>query len=239
MIISYPTALYSSVLPKNPSDSGSVTFMISSEDPPRGSSLAQELFRGEEIRPLPDRVFSYHVRRMTFGDLVFDITFPSIGSSGDGKKPYEVGQVIDFVQESKGRPVLDDLSFPKSLELQQTLNYLDYEGSGLSSEESSLLVSEGSSKYDELLITYRNDVSLLNSKEIQIQSAQKSLNEVKKLKDVASITFGSDDVILVKLEEKEDSLNATINLLINDVNLLIANIRLIYDQIIKLREVIR
>lgn len=238
MIILFPTALYESVLPKKPSDVGNVSFSVSSFDPPRGVSYARELFRGEEVKPLPDRVFPYSVRRMSFGDLVFSVSVPSVRVVADGKRAYEVGQLLDFGGESQVSVGVSN--FPQSVELQQNTNELDYASAGLSDGDVDRLVSEGSERYDELVLLYQNKIADQRRVDIDIQGSQKTLNEVRKLIDATRVALGdSGGDILDKLIVKESGLISNIDSLMVVRDNLGVEIEGIYGSIIDLREVVR
>ncbi len=86
MIVAFPTALYIPVLPAKPEEAGSVTFSISSEDPPRQSQSLQQLPIAEILKPLPDKIFTPEENRAVVGNFIFSVSKSSRFETGSNKK---------------------------------------------------------------------------------------------------------------------------------------------------------
>lgn len=238
MIIEFPTALYSPLLPKEASDNQSVTFIISSEDPPRDTSITRQLFRGEELRPLPPKIYTYNQRRSTYGDYIFNVSSGANTLVGDGQKGYEVGQVLEFGDED-----VPELSFPEIpavLELQQNTNRLNLEAAGLTEEEASELIQKSQDQLNELIKDYNEIQSDIKDNETKISDSNKQLSEVRKIKNAASAVIGATgSEIYEKLVQREEELVAERDRLIeygNDLNELAKDV---YDEILVVREMVR
>lgn len=243
MIISFPTALYDAILPKE-EDSGNVTFTISSNDPPRSTETFFQLFGSEELRPLPDRIFTRAERRLNLGELIFQVATGTQSVVADGAKVFEVGQVLDFEDITEPSNVTQ-LEVPEVIELQQNTNLLNLESLGLTEDEASLLVSDANSKLDDSINRFNNTKTAISDKEAQIEDNQRLSNEVRKAKDAASAVFaGSTDptagnTIIDKLDAREQELAVERTALIEELNALNALAGEIYNEILDIREVVR
>jgi hypothetical protein len=65
--------------------------------------------------------------------------------------------LLDFGGESQVSVGVSN--FPQSVELQQNTNELDYASAGLSGDDVDRLVSEGSERYDELVLLYQSKIA--------------------------------------------------------------------------------
>lgn len=240
MIVSFPTALYESILPKSDDDTNNVTFTISSEDPPRTSTTAFELFRGEELRKLPTRVFNDRERRTTFGDFVFSLSSGSQISTEDGKKSFEVGELLEFgvVEETES---ISSTEVPDIIDMQQNTNKLDLIGLGLSEEQATLLIQSSEDRFDELVKSIISVQTGIKNVSAMIDSNQKQINEVRKAKDAAVVVLGSitDNPILVILEQKEQDLLLERNELINSLNQNNVEVKQLFNDLLRVREMVR
>jgi hypothetical protein len=244
MIISAPTALYDSQLPKEPDDGGDVIFTISSNDPPRSTSTLFQLLRSEELTSLPPRTISKRERRNRLGELVFTVSIGSQNFVGSGKKSFEVGQLLDF-DDVVEEETVSDLLAPNVLELQQNTNKLSLESMGLTEEEADLLVSSAEDQLEEALDRYNNVKTSISNKEAEISTNQKLINETRKAKEAAQTIFTATDdstagnMIVDKLDQKENELLGERVLLIAQLDELNSNANEIYNEILDIREVVR
>lgn len=240
MIIEFPTALYNTVLPQEPEDSESVTFTISSEDPPRDITATQELPIAEKLRPLPDKIFSQLELREVLGDFVFSISEGSQNDVGSGKKQFEVGQFIDFGVESE----IDAINLsevPEQIDLQQNTNILDLSEFGLTDQETKFLSKQAESKMNELVIELNDIKSNVKDNEVAIVENQKSINEVRKtIKAVEVILDDSEgNELLEKLRQSEADLVTQRDALIADINELNDLAKIKFQELLDTRELVR
>jgi hypothetical protein len=242
MIISFPTALY---LPKLPTDekSGNVTFLISSEDPPRPQTSTLQLFRGEEVKPLPHRIFTEEDRLKVLGELVATISTGATRSVGLGSKAFEVGQIIEFAEiEDESVEPTTNLS-PDGIDLQHNTNILDLESAGLSESEIDQLLASAKTRFDALIIEFKGLQSTIKELRIKIDGNQRLINEARKAQSATRTAFNigvsdSND-ILDKLEQREADLLVERDELITAFNQANEDSIQAYNEIIELKEVIR
>ena len=244
MIIGFPTALYEPALPQEPQNSGNVTFIISSTNPPRSDDVLFQLLRSEELRQLPERIFTREQRRTNYGDFVFDISFGTQSVTGDGRKAFEVGQLLDF-DDIEDPEALTTLEVPETVELQQNTNVLDLESLGLTEEESDLLISGATTKFGETVESLNNLKTQINDTQIGIADNQRLINETRKARDAAKVVFeGSTDItagneIIDKLDIKESELLLERETLIALLEVLTDQANEIYNEILDVKEVVR
>lgn len=243
MIISAPTALYASRLPTEPTDPTSITFLVSSNDPPRISGYVQTVIKSEELRPMPPKVYSLRQREAALGELIFTVTQPSQKETGWGARSFDIGEVLEF-KDSDIEETVNPLEVPAQVDLQHNTNVLDFASMGLSNEEIQNLQESAGSDFNNLLVEFNVLVTKDKDVQVQIQTNQKSINEVRKAINATEVlltTTGSTgdlDEILLKLKEQETKLVAQRNSLIAEVNELSAQSKIVYNEILKLKEVI-
>lgn len=237
MIITAPTALYESLLPKLPSDVGNVTWTISSNDAPRASQTIPQLTQVDEYKSLPPMPYNPSCREIGVGAYIFDLSYTLSTTPGSGKKQYEAGQLIDFTQETL--PVINDLLVPESVELQQNTNLLELSQYGLSEEEILSLDQSARGSMNEAIDTLNVTKATINSLTVQISDNQKSINEVRKALSAASLLFDMEDPIIKKLTEKQYTLVAQRDQLAKDINAANTKANNTYNLIQSLREVVR
>jgi hypothetical protein len=248
LIISAPTSLYSSLLPHSQQDVLDVIFTISSNDPPRPTVSLGELSRFEEIRELPNKIYDVSTREVLLGQLIFTVNDGTQNQAAMGMKLFEAGQVLTF-GDSEEVPELNALEIPEPVDLQHDINYLDLGLAGLTEDEIKSLTSAARDKFYKLNANLNDVLTTINDMKADIQDNQKMLNEVRKAKEatqtlinVSSVSSGSAGVkeeILIKLETREKELTAQRETLIEQVNTLMAEAKLRYDEILKLKEVIK
>jgi hypothetical protein len=242
VIISFPTALYHPNLPTD-DESGNVTFLISSEDPPRPQTSTLQLFRGEEIKPLPHRIFTDEDRLKVLGELVATVSSGATISVGLGKKAFEVGQLLEFneVEDETAEPTTN-LS-PDGIDLQHNTNILDLESAGLSETDIDQLLASAKTRFDALIIEFKGLQSTIKELRIKIDGNQRLINEVRKANTATRTAFsiGASDsnAILDKLEQREAELLIERDELINAFNTANEESILAYNELVELKEVVR
>ena len=240
MIISAPTALYNSVLPKTNDDPTAVSWTISSQDPPRSTQTLFQLLRSEQLRTLPPLIYTDKERRQSFGELIFRVMTAGQDDIGSGTKSFEIGQTLDFDDIQEPSDIVD-LNVPDRIELQQNTNILDLTSIGLSNEQSEQLVSSATEQFKDLIINLNSTNNLINVIKADIDANQKLINETRKARDAAKIVFaGSTDQPIVDiLNSKEAQLLLERDALIGQLNQLSGDANEIYNRILDIREVVR
>lgn len=244
MIISAPTALYAAVLPAEISDGTPVTWTISSQNPPRSTETLFQLLRSEQLRRLPGLVYDDKERRRALGELIFRVASGAQKTVDDGKKTFEVGQILEFT-DIQPPSNIDILNVPSIVDLQQNTNVLDLSSLGLTEDQIALLTDKAEDQFKAKLTELNNIVSGIKGKQADIASNQKLVNETRKARDAAAVVFAdstdltSGNIIIDQLNQKETSLLAERDTLIADLNLLTVQANEIYNEILDVREVIR
>lgn len=171
MIIRFPTALYTSIIPQNPQDGGNITYTISNEDPPRSFLVFSELPPSIELRQRPPRTLDPVTRREALDDRAFTSLTASPTSAGSNKKIVEIGQVLEFTDA----PVADlvPMLVTDKNEFQHNTNLLDLSGLGISEDDINTINSSAT----ELMKTLDDE---LNSLIIQRRNIEVALSENKK-----------------------------------------------------------
>lgn len=243
MIIEFPTALYDSLLPKKASDSQNVTFLISSTDPPRSTRTFFQLLYSEELKVLPGKVHSDRRRRANLGEFVFNVSSAKPNELAIGNKHFETGQLLDFQDVEEFDPITV-LEVPDRLEMQQNNNLLDLESFGLSEAESDDLVDRSEDKFHESVSSLNSINASIKNKKASIDSNQKLINEIRKARDAALVVYsdtstGDFNDVIVKLNQKEQDLVAIRVDLVSEYNSLVGEANEIYEEMLKLREMVR
>jgi len=235
MIIKAPTGLYRSILPSG-REAGNVTFVISSNDPPKTGELFLQLPPVEDQRSAPDRVFNKLDSRKFLGNLVFDITVSGISSSGSGTKQFEIGEILDF-NNAENRNV--DVYELESIELRQDTNVVDFERHGISKSEYEELVRNARKQMNEITEEIAKLGTQLKANTDNVSANQAEINQSNKLLDNIVVVQGENNdlvdkvksVIAQKEEEKTDLLNKR-----DELQNQIDELR---DRLHKVREVVR
>jgi len=239
VIIGFPTALYLPELPRTPEDGQSITFLVSSEDPPRSSLVILELFRGEELRSLPDRIHEPKVRRNSLGKLVFNVSAGGRTETMDGRKQFESGQILEFGPEEQVEQVVDD-QVPETVSLQQDTNELDLSDLGLDDEQVAKLVDGSERTFARLITDLKASQNRVADAKAAVIGNQRRLNEVRKALEAAKVALaGSGDEIVFLLEEREGELVAERSELIAGLNEEIGRSGRLYADLLDVRELVR
>jgi hypothetical protein len=201
MIIRVPTGLYDTILPKKEEDNTSVTFTISTDEPPRSEEVFQELPIAEAIRPRVPPDIDDQLRRETVGELIFTVTEASQTISGSAKKTFEVGEILSFEEEVSPTSVTQT---PRMVEIRHDTNLLDLEAVGLSTAEILILTELSEQRKSELEIELLDLTSQIEDTKVRIRENQKNINETEKtISAVKVIADGSEPTeILEKLEAR-------------------------------------
>lgn len=187
MIIKYPTGLYNSVIPEEPSDKGNVTYLISMTSPPRANLVYPKVPIGVISRHKEPKVIDLIERRDTFGILVYTISKASRLVEGNNAKQYEVGQVLDF-DNASGKAVEPMLVNPVT-EIRHDQNLYDYAQMGLSEDEQKF-ISDTSLLTANALTEQLNDLKRLRADAEQIINVnQKLINDLTKTIESLTITL--------------------------------------------------
>lgn len=235
MIISSPTALYKPILP-GPNDPGNITYTISDNDPPRSKSVFLQLPRSEEIRKQPPRVYSKYDNRKFASSLIFSITTPALSTEGNGVKNFEIGQFLDFTDNTDQQP--DPYSLD-SIELRQDTNVVDYNKYGLSKDEYTNIVNIAEKKMDEITTNINLVGTQLNDNKENISSNQANINESTKLYNNIVLILGASSEEANKVKAKIDGYNAYATKLLDERNTLLATLDSLRTDLSNVREVVR
>lgn len=235
MIINYPTALYRSVLPAS-NKSGNVTYTISNQDPPKSISVFLQLPRNEETRKQPQRTYSKADKRKFSSNLIFNLTIPSLSTEGSGSKTFEIGQFLDFTNESETIP--DSYSL-ESIELRQDTNIVDYKKHGLDESEYANIVKIAGKRMDEI----SNEINIigtrLNDNKENISSNQSDINESTKLYDNIVLILGTGNEQAKKVQTKILNYNEYKIKLLAERDILLTTLDSLRSDLSKVREVVR
>lgn len=197
MIIRFPTALYKPIIPQKPADSGSVTFTISNDDPPRSSLVFSELPPAIEQRRRAPRTIEPSVRREAVEERAFTILRSGQSNVGTNKKLVEVGQILEFT----AAPSIDlepMLVSDKNM-LQHDTNILDLSGLGISSDDLDTINNSA----PELLSQLNNELNVLIGRrddiEIELSENKKTQNENTKAVNAIQVLVanGQDNLSFV------------------------------------------
>ena len=210
MIVNYPTALYSSVLPQSASDVGDVTFTISMGFPPKGPLTEVQLPAAVEDRqrtpvdPTPPT-----------GQRIYTNTLSNASIIGSAKKQFEVGQILEFTVApvSTVQPML----VSNLLEIQHNTNILDLTDLGVSQQDIDAINASANSQFTLL----NTQLSTIRQARIDTETAitenQKNQNETNKAISALQQLVPTDpslqgvlDSLIAKLAELQSQMNALI-----------------------------
>ncbi len=237
MIINSPTALYESVLPEG-EEPGNITYTISSTDPPKSSSVFLQLPRDEETRKQPARTYSKFDKRQFSSSLIFNITIPALATDGNGSKTFEIGQYLDFTEDTENQENPDPYQL-ESIELRQDTNVVDYKKYGLNDDEYGEIVKLAEKRMDDISNQINDVGHKLNNNTELISLNQANINESTKLYDNIVLILGADNEQAKKVKVKIDEYNAEKVVLLNDREVMLTNLDLLREDLSKVREVVR
>ena len=236
MIITAPTGLYKSILPQNPSDAGNFTFTISDQPPPRSGESFVQLPLPEIGKQLPDRVFTKLQKRVFYGELVYDITVSGPGTTGNGTSQFEVGQVLNFVDQEE--ELVDPFELD-SIELRQDLKVVDFEAAGLNEEDYAELRLASEKRLEELTLEIAIVSTELKSNADSIQSNQANTNNSASLLANIVIVLGDDSSQANKVKDNIESLQEEKDELLSSRDESQSSLSDLRDELQRVREVVR
>ena len=203
MIIRYPTGLYRSQIPQEPSDSGNVTFTISNEEPTTSGENFIIFPVAETLRKRPDKIYDNEQRRARLGELVYSITYGGVPASGRSTKLFEVGQILEFTDETPDIVNVD--AVPNRLEIQHNTNLLDLKALGLTEEEAAALMVDSAAAEAEIESQLTETQDQIAENKAIIIELQKTINEANKALDALIVLGGNEDVVERITKTKDDA----------------------------------
>jgi len=195
MIIRYATGLYSTVLPNKPSDGGNVTFTISNSEPPRTNLLFPKVPQAlvERRRTVSDRSISDI--RPSLGELAFTVNKADRSQPGNGQKVYEIGQVLEFDNESilATEPML----VSPVTDIQHDISQIDYASIGLTQEQVAEFSVKALDSFNSLMNQLNQVVQQRKNIEIEIVDLQKIINDCDRTINALNAiqSDGTDDFV--------------------------------------------
>lgn len=240
MIIRFPTGLYQDVgqIPIVPSDSGNVTFTISSEVPRRSNAVFLQLPIGEELRQRSPQTLSPSVRRTAFGELVYTSSEGVSTDGGSNTRLFEVGEFLEFEDPELLEEVQATL-VPDQVLIQHNTNLLDLEAAGLTEEEIRQVTEQAAARQAALRAQLADLQVEIANLESDILENQKSINETSKaIKALEKLSPAPED-ILIRLNSNLDDLKATRRDLRSNVNNKKEEATTLYNQILDVSEIVR
>jgi hypothetical protein len=232
MIITAPTGLYKSLLPKE-GETGNITYTISTQAPPRPFVNAIQLPIAERITPNPDKVHDDATRRDQFGELVYSVAQSNKNIAGSNVKAFEVGEILAFENLSPIEEITT-VKAPDDIEIRHDTNVLDLESLGLTQEEIDELSSQSQSKQAQLekdFVAKQNEVKSLK---VDISETQKTINENNKaLKAVRSLLGIEDN------ESSKTELQESLDQSIEDHNAAAVEAQEIFIELTRVSELVR
>lgn len=240
MIVSAPTALYQSILPKVETDIISVTWTISSNNPPRPKTTVPVISPAVENQALPPKIYDSEERRAAVGELVFGVSSGTQSQVGSGMKMFEVGQILEFEPVDSGL-VVEDLLVPAVVDVQQNTNILDLSEVGLTQDEIDSLSLAARQVFDQLVGELNATMTESNDVKIKISDNQRLLNETQKIISASNVVFAgsTNNPLLAKLREREQQLLFEREEFVARYNVLTVTAQNKYNQIINLKELVR
>jgi len=239
MVIVAPTALYNSILNANPSSTIPVTWVISSQDPPRSTITVPLLPWGVEIQPLPKNPFNPVIRPPDVGSFVFNVNYTNASKVGSGDLSYEAGQILTFDNETDITDQVSQINVPEVIDLQQNTNLLSLEKLGLTNEEIVNLETQTRTKMNALVTLINSQRMQANQKEIDIKSNQKLINENEKTLAAAVVVLSATDPIVIKLTTNNTLLVAQRTKLVDELNVIITEMNSNYNLLLNVKEIVR
>jgi len=176
MIIQYPTALYKTVLPHKPSDSGNVTWTISGPPPFLTQEFSQLPSALENMSYDPSAI-TMTQRRSAMGPLLYSTTSTNRTALGSNSRQFITGSLIDFVDTL---PVPDQsiLPLPSQItDIQHGLAHLNYVALGLNTDQQLEIVTASNALYSQLQFQVAQARESYLALQVTINEDQKLINE--------------------------------------------------------------
>jgi hypothetical protein len=216
VIINYPTGLYTDLLPKA-EQAGNVTFVISSDPPPRSSQVFLQVPLSEQLKPLPTDTFTKSDHRTKNGELLYTIDEGKQTKPGSSSGTFAIGDVLDFVDESTTDISVTEV--PAVIDIQHNTHVPDLSVYGLTPSEISNINKGVEEQKEEIRTNIVQLQSKVSNDKTDLRENQKSINEVQKVIQGAIIALGgSDNEIIAKLQQQEAALLAERQTLSDSIN---------------------
>lgn len=243
MIIRFPTGLYRNVLPKSPSDSGSVTYLISNSEPPRTDLLFPKIPNGVLNRKRISRDAEPLRRRKVVGSLAFTVSKSSRDISGNDDKILETGQVLEF-SDSPVRSV-DPMLVGNDTQIRHDINTINYQPLDVSDDElqaisdAALMASRSlAERLNDVRQKRKNAEQLVVTNQKIINDANRTINALRAV--VESSEAGQDIVdLIIKLESRKTQAFVDRDAATADANVLAVEASKIQDEIRTISVVLR
>lgn len=236
MIFNAPSGLYTPILPVSPSDPGNITFTISNNNPPRSGTTFIRLPPSEELKPVPDRVYTKLEKRQFYSDLIYNITTSGPSDSDSGSSQFEIGEVLDFTEDDAQEADPYQL---ESILLQQNTKVPDFEVAGISQEDYNAIVRASEAKIEELTLFIRQVSTSLKNNGSLISKNQASINQSTALLENTIVVLGEEDPITVKIKTNIEGLEIEKGTLLESRSALQSRLDALRDELQKVREAVR
>lgn len=192
MIIKYPTALYKTVLPDSPSDSGNVTYVVSNTAPPRADLIFPKIPTGILSR---QRLKS-PVRDDHNNIPVFTVTSSDKSRASMGNGLFDIGQILEF-QDNTNASIEPMLVQNKNISA-HAVNISDYDSLDITNEEAELIKASAKKKFDQLNRELNSLIELRKNSESEIRGIQKLINASNNKLSALALLDQDDDLDLIK-----------------------------------------
>lgn len=235
MIITRPSGLFASVLPTKPSDSTSVVFTITNDDPPRAPLQSTVIPTGIEKRKRPNRIFTDEERRETVQEFRFTVKENNQYSNlVSGNDLFSYGQVLGFSDE---RPTIVETS-PSNLTTEHDTHIPDSQSTGLDNQELSALEQDAVDTQKILLANLETLQKRQDQLKAELVTGQKTVNEINRVLKATNVILdtspGNSSVLAIK-----DELEANKAAAIEQQDAKVAELSSIPAQIQAIKEALR
>lgn len=198
MIIEFPTGLYGDKIPTKRSDSGSITWTVSTEEPTRPTTVLQQYPIARQLSELPESELTDSEVRSLYGDLIVTSVNTKTSQSLSNSYLFEIGSTIDAAA-LEAIAVQNSIA-PSNVEIQHDNNIYDLKTLGLTDEEIATLNDETAKRAKELRATLASTAINLDITKNRIAEITKQISETENSINAISLTSLSD--IKIKLENK-------------------------------------
>lgn len=181
MIIKYPTGFYSDEL-KEFVQNTNVSYNISNNTPKKSTIIFAKIPDGVSGRKMSAKAFD----RTKLGALVATSASGNDSVITNNKKMYEIGDIIEFTDTT----IVSEktLVLSNSVNIDHSLNYLDYNGMGLTVEEQSQITDGIKAEFDNLSVRVNQETAALSALKSDLSTYQKTKNETNKTISAINLT---------------------------------------------------
>ncbi len=204
MIIKYPTGFYSDEL-KDFIQNTNVSYNISNNTPKKSTIIFAKIPDGVSGRKLLAKTFD----RADLGSLVATSASGNDSAITNNKRLYEIGDLIEFTDTAIVAE--KTLVLSNKVNIDHNLNYLDYNGMGLTVEEQMQIADGIKAEFDSLSVRVNQETAALSTLKADLSTYQKTKNETNKTISAINLT-GNQGLsnILEKLNATVISLDSLI-----------------------------